>query len=361
MGGIQNSSLFFKDKPVFGLDVGFSTVKVMQTEMHGNSRATVLGYGSIDFDSSAIKDGVITNVEVVAKAINEMFKNHITGHINTKRVVMTIPATRTFTKTIDLPFLKGEQLKEAVRIEAEQYIPMPLDQLYLDHDVIKQNAEGGLELLAVAAPKAIVDTHLDLVKVLGLEPVAFDISIGAAGRLFESQDRNNDIPTVLIDFGSLSADITVHDKTVIITSTVAGGGDIFTDLIAKNLGVSSAEALVIKTKYGLAKSKKQDEILQALTPDLDKLVKEIQRMVRYYEERANEKQKIGQVVTMGGGANMPGLSEYLTNILRLPVRMLDPWASLSLGNLKPPLDVEKSIYVTAAGLSLANPKEIFED
>lgn len=357
MGGIQNSTLFFKDKPIFGLDIGFSSIKVMQIDHSGN-KYHVTGYGVGNFDSSAIKDGVIIEPEKLAESIDAMFKNNIIGHISTKRVVTTIPATRTFTKTITLPPMRDEELREAVNLEAEQYIPMPLDELYLDYSIIHKS-EKGVELLAVAAPKIIVDSHLGLMHVLGLEPVAFDTSIGAAGRLFESQNRHQDVPAVLIDFGSISADITVHDNTVIVTSTVPCGGDIFTDKIASGLNVSNQEAHLIKTKYGITKSKKQKEIIEALKPDLDRLEKEIKRMIRYYEERSGSKDKIGQLVTMGGGANMPGLSDYLTSSLRLPVRMCDPWADLHVGRLKPPTETEKSMYITATGLALVQTKELF--
>ena len=82
-------------------------------------------------------------------------------------------------------------------------------------------------------------------------------------------------------------------------------------------------------------------------------------MIRYYEERSVTERKITQVVTMGGGANMPGLSEYMTNLLRLPVRMCDPWQNLDFAGLQPPNSVEKSMYVTVAGLALTPPKELF--
>src|SRR5690606_38536424 len=100
----------------------------------------------------------------------------------------------------------------------------------------------------------------------------------------------------------------------------AGGGDSFTQLIAKQLQASPAEAYIIKSKYGLGVSKKQKEITAALTPTLEELIKEIRRMIRYYEERSGTQKKIDQIVTMGGGANMPGLSDYMTSRLRLPVR-----------------------------------------
>ena len=82
-------------------------------------------------------------------------------------------------------------------------------------------------------------------------------------------------------------------------------------------------------------------------------------MVRYYEERTGAGRKIDQVVTMGGGANMPGLADYLTNSLRLPVRICDPWEDLDFHKLQPPTASEKSMYVTAFGMALIKPKEIF--
>jgi type IV pilus assembly protein PilM len=144
-----------------------------------------------------------------------------------------------------------------------------------------------------------------------------------------------------------------------VTGTVPGGGDSFTKLIANTLGVTEQEAHVIKTKYGLGLSKKQKEITAGLTPILEQLLKEIRRMIRYYEERSTTQRKISQVVTMGGGANMPGLSEYMTSHLRLPVRMCDPWQRLEFGDLQPPSPIEKSMYVTVAGLAMMEPKEIF--
>ena len=135
----------------------------------------------------------------------------------------------------------------------------------------------------------------------------------------------------------------------------------FGERIADALKVSTQEAYIIKTKYGLSFSKKQKEITTALTPTLEQLIKEVRRMIRYYEERYGADRKIRQIVTMGGGANMPGLSDYMTNALRLPVRMSDPWHHVGFSRLQPPSDIERSMYVTVAGLALLDPKEIFRD
>src|SRR3989344_5478473 len=353
----MSNTYFYKDRPIFGMDIGFSSMKVMELNTV-EKQAQVVGYGVGRFDSNAIKDGVIVDPQSVAKAALDLFKNHIVGKITTRRVALSVPAMRTFNRPVKLPLLSNKELEEAVRLEAEQYIPVPIDQLYLDFTVIRKT-EKEVDLFVVAVPKKIVDSHLTLARMLGLDVVAIETTIGAAARLFYKAELNNDIPTILIDFGSKSTDVTIFDKTLLVTGTVTGGGDDFTDQIAKQLGVTTEEAHTIKTKYGLRHSKKQAEILATIQPTLDQLLKETRRMVRYYEERYGTNKKIEQIVTMGGGANVPGLSDYMTDNLRLPVRMSDPWLHIGFSKLQPPNIVERSMYVTVAGLALIKPQEIF--
>lgn len=351
----MNNNYFYHDKPVFGLDIGLSSLKVMQI-VKGHKKDTVTGYGVTSFGSEVFTEGILTDPEGLAKIAFDLFDKHIIGTISTERAVIAIPASKTFTRSMTLPKLKPKDLAAAVQLEAEQYIPMPIEDLYLDYNVVSET-DKETEILAVAVPKKIVDSYVILTNLLGLEVVAIETTISAAGRLFVQAERS-DVPTVLIDLGSLSTDITIHDKGLVVTGTIAAGGDSFTTLIADKLKVTHQEAHIIKTKYGLGVSKKQVEITEGLKPVLDQLVKEIRRMIRYYEERSNTDKKIGQIVTMGGGANMPGLSEHLTSTLRLPVRMCDPWQHLEFSGLQPPNSVEKSMYVTVAGLSLVGPKEV---
>lgn len=355
---MMNSKNFYQDKPIFGLDIGFSSIKVMQID-RSDKRSTVSGYGVNQFDPKYIKDGVIVDIEAVAKSAHELFKSNVIGEISTRRAAISIPAMRTFNRIIKLPKLSNKELAEAVRMEAEQYIPLPVDELYMDYTVTSRT-DKEIELLAVAVPKKVIDSYMTLTRLLGLEVVTMETTIASTARLFVHTDLS-DVPTVLIDFGSVSSDITIFDNALIVTGTVGGGGDNFTNSIADKLNTTQAEAQVIKAKYGLGVSKKQQEITDALKPTLEQILKEIRRMIRYYEERyEGANRKIKQIVTLGGGANMPGLSDYMTNSLRLPVRMSDPWHHhVNFSHLQPPGNVESSMYVTVAGLALIDPKEIF--
>lgn len=355
---------FFHDKPIFGLDIGHGSVKVMQmapqsqNSSHKLHNPQITGYGFTVFDKAAQEDGVVTKPEIIAKAMLELFKSNLIGEIDTKRVALSIPAYRTFTRSLQLPKLQPKDLKASVELEAEQYISMPLEELYLDYEIVRQTPEG-TELFLVAVPRNIVDSYIDLTQILGLEAVLIEPTLSSSGRLF-SVDKNSNMATCIIDFGSLSADISIFDKHVLVTGTVQSGGEIFTNNIMSKLGVTAAEAGIIKTKYGLGLSKRQKEINEALEPSLSQIIKEIRRMMRYYEERYGTERPIGQIVTTGGGANIPGLSEYLTGELRLAVRHMDPWQYLSFKGLQPPSNADKPMYATVAGLSLANPREVFE-
>lgn len=354
--GNTKSTHFFRDKPIFGFDIGHGSLKVMQTERRGN-KATVIGYGAASFDASALQDGVVVDPKSIAKATQDLFKHQLIGDITTKRVVVAIPAYRTFTRLINLPVLSGKALREAVELEAAQYIPVPLEELYLDYDIVDQDAEK-LDVFAVAVPRKIVDSQLQLMRLLGLETVGVETTIDAAGNLF-LQDSQSDVPAVLIDFGSLSADITIFDQHMLVSGTVTGGGEVFTNRIREKLGVTQAEAQLIKTKYGLSPSKRQAEIVAALEPVLGQLAQEIRRMIRYYEERYGNERKVTQVITLGGGANMPGISEYMTNALRLAVRTCDPWEYCEHKGLQPPSKADKPMFATVMGLSLVHPQELF--
>jgi type IV pilus assembly protein PilM len=353
---MSKQSNFYHDKPVFGFDLGHGSLKVMQFDM-GRPQPRVLGYGTTSFDPTAVDDGVIVKPEVIAQSMQDLFENHMIGSISTRRVAVSIPAYRAFSRSIVLPKLKPRELEDAVKLEVEQYIPMPLDDLYYDYHVTNQGEEQ-TELFAVAFPRAVVDSYTVLTKLMGLEVILVETTMAAAARLF-NHDRHSDVATVIIDFGSLTSDISIFHNEVLVTGTVAGGGLIFTNALRDKLAVSEAEAATIKTKYGLANSKKQDEIKKILAPTLELIIKEIRRMMRYYEERYGNQQKIGQIVMLGGGANMPGLADYLTKELRLPVRAHDPWSYVDYKGLQPPSGPDRLMYATVAGLAMVNPKGVF--
>ncbi len=355
----MNSPLFYREKPIFGFDIGHNTVKVMQIDASSKKR-TVTGYGFIEFDNKTVRNGIIVDHDKMAKQVYALVTKHLVGSLGARRVAASLPVANTFNRILTLPEMNKNDMHQAVLLEAEQYIPMPVDDLYIDYEVAHTYKNKGSEILLVAAPKILVDSYIKLFDMLGLELALLETSINAVSRAVAHADSTG-VPTLIIDFGSVSSDLSVFDETVRVTGTAEGGGDTITDLIAKKMKVTERQAYTIKTRYGLNAGKKQDQIYEALDPLLKKLLSEIKKMTRFYEDRSTTKRKIEQIIILGGGANLPGLSAYLTDKIRLPARLVDPWQNLSFGNLQPPHKLETTLYTTAAGLAMASPKEIKND
>lgn len=351
-------------EPLFGMDIGHSSLKVMQLES-GTAKTktpTVVGYGSSErYDVNSISAGVIVDYKAMSSALHDLFEKRLQGAISTRKVACTIPLSHSFSRPLTLPAMPESDLDQAVHLEAEQYIPVAPENLYMDYDVVRHD-DKNIEILLVATPKNIIESYMKFLESMGLEPVALEPTMNATARLFGMADPTHTQATVLIDFGAEAIDVAVYDNTLFVNSTVQGGSNTMINSIARSLGVSREEAFKIKNEKGLKLSDDLRDIGQAVKPTLDNLVREIRKIMRYHSERATASgRQVTQAVTTGGGANMPGLSEYLSKELGIVVRMLDPWQKINFGTLKPPDELERSMFTTAAGEAVLDMNEVFHD
>lgn len=350
-------------EPLFGLDIGHSSLKVMQLEPSNtrNKILSVVGYGnSYRYAATSIQNGEIVDFKTLGDTLHDLFEKRLVGMISTRKVACTVPMSHSFSRPLKLPVMSEEDLAAAVQLEAEQYIPVPVDNLYIDFEEVRRDAKN-IDLLVVATPKPIIDSYMKFLESMGLEPIALKPTMNATARIFGLADPGHDAPTVLIDFGANAIDIAVYDKILFVNDTVQGGSNTMIDLISNRLGVSREEAYNIKNQEGIGFSGHLRDIGNAVRPTLDNLVREIRKMVRYYDERlASSGRKVSQAITIGGGADMPGLSEYLNKELGMPVRLLDPWQKIDFGELTPPSSLERSMFVTVAGVAVLDMSEVLK-
>lgn len=357
MADQKKQSLFYKDKPVFGLDIGRSSIKAIQIDRTTGKNAKIIGYGNTSFDPKALNNGVIVDPEELARAAYNLITKDLIGTITTRRVALSLPNEHSFSRTITLPKMDSKDIATAVISDAEGSIPIPIDQLYYDYQIMKTLEDGSIEVQLVATSKDIVDSYLVVTDALGLEVAFIETNITAVTRIV-AHSEPTDVVSLIIDFGSTAADLSIFDgKTARITGTADCGSDNITDLIAKRLGVSSRQAHTIKTRYGLELSKKQKDIVGAIEDELSKLLSEVRKVIRYYGEHSPESQ-IGQIIILGGGANLPGLSTYITDHIRVPTRLCNPWQNISFGKLQPPHQLETTLYTTCGGLGLITLAEM---
>ena len=350
--------LFYTDKPVFGFDIGRSSLKVMQIDQSGK-KDRVVAYGTVSFDSDAINDqGIIVNPETIIKAANKLITKDLVGSLSSRRVAVSIPNANSFSRVLSLPKMDEKDLRAAVEAEVNQSIPLPSDELYFDYSVARTLEDDTQEVQLVATPRAIVDSYVGVFEALGLEIALIESNISAMTRIVVHAEAH-EVNTLIVDIGSTACDISIYDGSAIrATGTVDCSSERLTQNIADTLGISLQQAHSIKTRYGLEVSKKQEMIVGAAEKELTKLITEIRKVMRYFTERTGSSGPIGQIIILGGGANLPGLSSYITSKTRVATRLCAPWNNVEFGKLQPPHELETTLYTTAGGLGLVTPKEL---
>ena len=351
------TKLFYKDKPLIGLDISQTGIKVMSIDP---KKWLVLGYGSLDLDPSRVQ-GSLDNPEdtYLTDSIRTLLTENIVGTLNSDHVVIGLPTGRTFSRTFTLPSSQEKNVKSAVEVEVDQYIPIPLNALYVDHEIIERSKDN-LTVVMSAVPSALVDLCTKAVSATGLVPIVAEPSINAVARVIEATEEGH-LSTLIVDIGPASTDIAVLDKGAIrVTGGIGLGGNTFTLDIAKKLNIALENAHQLKVLNGLSAGPRQAKISAALKPSLQRIITEVRKVIRYYNERLNDDRKIEQVLIVGGGANVPGIGEYFTNELVMPARVASPWQKLDFGSLQEPNKQFRPRYITVAGLASVKSEAIWK-
>ena len=346
------TKLFYKDKPLIGLDVSQTGIKVMAIDP---KRWLVLGYGSLDLDPMKVQASLDNGDDTyLSENISILLHNNIVGTLSSDHVVVGLPTGRTFSRTFKIPTSEEKNLKSAVEVEVDQYIPVPLSSLYVDYEVIERTKET-ITVVMSAVPAKLVDNCIKAVRSANLTPVIAEPSINAVARVIQATEEGH-LSTLIIDIGPASTDVAVLDGGAIRVSGGVGiGGNTFTLDIAKKLDITLENAHQLKVLNGLNAGPRQAKITAALHPSLMRIANEVRKVIRYYNERLNDNRKIEQVLIVGGGANVPGIGEFFTNELVMAARVASPWQKLDFGTLREPNKQFRPRYIAVAGLaSIAN-------
>ncbi len=348
------TKLFHKDKPIIGLDISQTGIKVMAID---TQKWLVLGYGSIDLDPQKIQASLESGDEYLGDNLRGLFADKIVGTLPSNQVVIGIPSNKSFSRTFSLPAKAEKNIADAVEVEVDQYIPIPMSSLYVDYEVIEKTKEQVTAVMS-AVPKILVDNVLAAASKADLDPVMLEPGINAVARLLESTEEGH-LTTLIVDIGPASTDIAVLDESTIRISGGLGiGGNTFTLDIAKKLNVTLENAHQLKVLNGINASPRQKQIVGALTPSLNRIIAETRKVMRYYSERITEGHKIEQILVVGSGSNVPGIGDYFTNDLLMPARTASPWQHLNFGTLPQPHKQFRPRYITVAGLASIKSEEI---
>ncbi len=349
------SKLFHKDKPIIGLDISATSIKLMSVD---TKRWVVLGYGSIDVDPQKMQTSLDTDGVYVGEQLKKLIESKTLGVFRSNQVVMSVPTSRTYSRSVTVANNLKSPIEASIRLEAEQYVPIPVAQLYIDYEITNKDKESTTALMC-AVPQKIVDNCVAAAASSNLEVVMVEPGMLSVARLLRYTEDGS-LPTIVVDIGAASTDVAVIDGTIKVTGGVPVGGNTFTLDISESLKVTLEKAHQLKVLNGLSPSPKQKLIQEALGPNLKRTVQEIKKIMRYYTERVPGARNIEQVIVVGGGSNVPGIGEYFTDSLVIASRVASPWQMLNFAKLAQPARQFKPRYITVAGLASVKSEEVWK-
>jgi type IV pilus assembly protein PilM len=351
------AKLFYKDKPIIGLDISNTGIKIMAID---TKRWLVQGYGSVDLEPIKVKESLEGDSTYLAENIQALLKDKVVGNLSSNHVVIGVPTARSFSRTFTLPATAEKTLKDAVEVEVDQYIPIPASSLYIDYEIIERTKKD-ITVLMSAMSRVIVDNCVSAAQSAGLIATLVEPGMSAVGRLLTATEDGH-LPSIIVDIGPASTDIAILEGgSIRVTGGIAIGGNTFTLDIAKKLNVALENAHQLKVLNGLSAGPRQEKISAALKPSLERIITETRKVMRYYNERlSDDGRKLEQLLVVGSGSNMPGIGEYFTDSLVMPARVASPWQKLDFGKLPEPAKQFRPRYITVAGLASIPPGSIWK-
>lgn len=347
----------------FGLDLSDLSMKAVWLDRTGG-HDLVMSFGSVPLALGNVVDGEIMNPEAVRSAIESLLEKSGPKKIGTRKVICSLPETKAFLRIISLPRMEKEEVKEAIKWEIEANIPLTLDQVYYDWQILDLNVvgeKGKMNVLVVAVARSVVDQFTEVLESAGLEVIGLETESIAQARslLPEKNDKNT---TLIVDIGDRRTSFLIAiGSTPCFTSSVPLSSQMVTEAISKELKISFDEAEAIKIKHGLGSLAMKSPVLKAAEPVLESIAVEIERSIDFYVNSLRYSSGIDSIVLCGGGSNMNGFLPYMTKRLGKPVESGNPWVNVQLGREIPIIDKRRSVqYSTAIGLALRGLDE-YED
>jgi type IV pilus assembly protein PilM len=344
-----------KAKAVIGLDITTSSIKLIELSESGG-RYRVEGYSAEATPPNSITEKSIVDADAVGEAIRRAAKRSAT---RTSDVAIAISGDSAITKVIQMPANLGDnELESRVEIQADQYIPFPMDEVSFDFEVMgtSQNDPELLDILLVATRTENVDQRRAAVEAAGLTPRVVDIEAFAlenACQLLTHQMPEGGIDHLIavVDFGASSTTFSVlQNLKVIYTRDFAFGGQQLTEEIMRIYGLSLEDAGRAKKEGGLP-SNYQPEVLD---PFVDDMTQQVSRSLQFFLASGGGREQPDQILVCGGCANIPGVAELIASKVGIPTEIGDPLGQMKVSSRAKTQGVTRdaSALLTACGLAL---------
>jgi type IV pilus assembly protein PilM len=348
-----------KPKTCLGIDIGTSSIKVVQLK-RSEGRYKLETYGELQTYGylERLNDPFQTkNLQLLESQVAEMLgKIMKEAGITTKKVALSIPIFSSFISVVDLAPMSEKELSHALVFESKRYIPVSLDEVKIDWEVIDKQVADSKDLfkfrvLLVAVPKEVITKYLRIARNLGLEVLALELENFSYTRSLVGNDLST---TCVLDFGARSTSFTIVDKGFIqMSHSLDIAGTELTKALAHSMGIDFKRAEIYKKERGLDHKELEAgrEIKEVILTLIDKIIFEIERAIASYESKT--KRKVAKLILSGGSGNLFGLDEYLKNKLKIDIISGNPWAKVVYPSIiEPALKEIAPKFAVAVGLAM---------
>ena len=295
-------------KTTFGLDIGHETMKVVQVKGKKNN-FRLIGASEINIPAASLTKEGLKNKQEIAQAIRQAVKTAKPHGISAKIVAAGLPESLFFTKSLDLPKMSLAEINKNIPYQVNEFFPLPPEETYMDWQITEIQEKGSVEVLVVAAPKVIVDSLVETVKLAGFELMGLETKPVAVARALVGYNDMN--PYIIVDIGAENSGLTCLDKGVLkLTSTVSFGGN---------------------------------QIAKDPESTLKNLASEIVHSMKYYQNRVGQAQVFRKVILAGGGASIENVPAKIENLTKIKTEISQPMVKLT--NYHPR-------FATAIGLAM---------
>ena len=350
--------LISKKNQLIGLDIGSYSIKLAEIE-HKKNQKILKNIGIAHLPPGSLSPTVgIKDPEPIKKAISGLFENL---KIKNKKVAVGLPCASVIAKKISLVEREDLDLEEAIKHEAEQFVPFDMEEVNLDYDIMDTVYEEGeemgrMEIMVVAAKKGLVENYVNLLQEIDLTPEVMDVDIFALQNCFElnSREIKPEKAYFLIDIGSqkINTNVVKGNVSLFLRSSALGGFQITERLMQEfQIGFEDAE----KIKLGVTElEEEQNKRIRGIFKDVIKeWIDEIRGNIQFID-RTYPGEQVEKIFITGGCSNIVGLEELLANELGMPVEKLESFAGLVIDKKIDPeyLKYINSQSAVAVGLAL---------
>ena len=336
--------------PSFGLDISDESIKFIELVKTKES-IKVNRYGEKKIPSGIIESGKIKD----PKKMEEILVS-LRDEEGLKSVRVSLPEEQVYLFNLKLEKLGLENIREAIELSLEEYIPISAEDAIFDYELLSENDQS-LKLQVAAIPKNVIDGYLSIFKNSKISAKSFELEAQAIVR---SVIKKGDLETyMIVDFGKKRTGIFIVSRVVVIfTSTLDLGGIMLTNMIEKNFKISFEEAEKKKEECGLKRNAENTEVFSVLLNGVSVLRDEIVKHFLYWHSHKDEEGKdrppIKKVILCGGDSNLIGLAEYFSVSMKIKVEMANVWVNIEdTEKYIPEINFNQSLaFATTLGLAL---------